>query len=207
MRDAVISLTGAPVSFLVNGEPKQMWESILVPKDGIVSIGKISGPGCRMYLSIKGGIDVPKYLNSKSTFLNASYGGFQGRLLQPGDVIKIGKKNDNVEHQRLSKLPEFSNAWKIKVLPGPYANPDYFTDDDIELLYSTKWRVHHESNRLGIRLLGPSPIFARPDGGEGGSHPSNVHDYVYAIGSVNFTGKSDIYCFKTRKKPLVVLSF
>ena len=43
-------------------------------------------------------------------------------------------------------------------------------------------------NRLGIRLQGPRPQFARKDGGEGGSHPSNVHDHVYAIGTINFTG-------------------
>ena len=43
-------------------------------------------------------------------------------------------------------------------------------------------------NRLGIRLQGPRPEFARKDGGEGGSHPSNVHDHVYAIGTINFTG-------------------
>lgn len=43
-------------------------------------------------------------------------------------------------------------------------------------------------NRLGIRLEGPRPQFARKDGGDGGSHPSNVHDHVYAIGTINFTG-------------------
>ena len=46
-----------------------------------------------------------------------------------------------------------------------------------------------DRNRLGIRLTGPRPKFARKDGGEGGSHPSNVHDHVYAIGSINFTGE------------------
>ena len=46
----------------------------------------------------------------------------------------------------------------------------------------------HDRNRLGIRLQGPRPKFARTDGGEGGSHPSNVHDHVYAIGTINFTG-------------------
>lgn len=45
-------------------------------------------------------------------------------------------------------------------------------------------------NRLGIRLQGPRPQFARKDGGEGGSHPSNVHDHVYAIGTINFTGEA-----------------
>ncbi len=37
-------------------------------------------------------------------------------------------------------------------------------------------------------MQGPRPKFARTDGGEGGSHPSNVHDHVYAIGTINFTG-------------------
>ena len=47
-------------------------------------------------------------------------------------------------------------------------------------------------NRLGIRMEGPKPQWARSDGGEGGSHPSNVHDHVYAIGSINFTGDMPI---------------
>lgn len=42
--------------------------------------------------------------------------------------------------------------------------------------------------RLGVRLNGPRPTWTRTDGGEGGSHPSNVHDHTYAIGAVNFTG-------------------
>lgn len=50
----------------------------------------------------------------------------------------------------------------------------------------------HCSNRLGIRMEGPRPKFARPDGGEGGSHPSNVHDHVYALGALNFTGDMPI---------------
>ena len=57
---------------------------------------------------------------------------------------------------------------------------------------SAEWKVHHDSNRLGIRLLGPTPTWARADGGDGGSHPSNVHDYVYGVGSVNFTGNMPI---------------
>jgi urea carboxylase len=39
-----------------------------------------------------------------------------------------------------------------------------------------------------VRLNGPRPSWTRTDGGEGGSHPSNVHDHTYAIGTVNFTG-------------------
>jgi urea carboxylase len=44
------------------------------------------------------------------------------------------------------------------------------------------------SHRLGVRLNGPRPTWTRTDGGEGGSHPSNVHDHTYAIGTINYTG-------------------
>jgi urea carboxylase len=48
--------------------------------------------------------------------------------------------------------------------------------------YTQPYSVHYSSNRLGVRLEGPKPVWVRSDGGEGGSHPSNVHDHVYAIG-------------------------
>jgi urea carboxylase len=59
--------------------------------------------------------------------------------------------------------------------------------------------VHYNSNRLGIRLIGPKPTWARSDGGEAGLHPSNIHDCEYAIGSINFTG--DMPVILTRDGP------
>lgn len=53
---------------------------------------------------------------------------------------------------------------------------------------SAAYEVHFNSNRLGIRLTGPRPQFARPHGGDGGSHPSNVHDHVYPLGAINLSG-------------------
>lgn len=48
--------------------------------------------------------------------------------------------------------------------------------------------MHHNSDRTGVRLIGPKPKWARTDGGEAGLHPSNVHDVAYSIGAVDFTG-------------------
>ena len=90
------------------------------------------------------------------------------------------------------KFLQYSHAWEIGVLPGPQEAPDFFTNEDMEMFYSTSWQVHYNSNRLGVRLEGPAPKFTRKDGGEGGSHPSNIHDFVYATGTVNFTGDMPI---------------
>jgi urea carboxylase len=74
------------------------------------------------------------------------------------------------------------------VLYGPHGAPDFFTDADIAMFFSTDWGVHYNSSRTGVRLIGPRPEWARRDGGEAGLHPSNIHDNAYAIGAVDFTG-------------------
>src|SRR5262249_1379006 len=66
--------------------------------------------------------------------------------------------------------------------------PEFFTPEDIEVLFATEWRVHYNSSRTGVRLIGPKPAWARRDGGEAGLHPSNIHDTAYAIGTVDYTG-------------------
>ena len=82
--------------------------------------------------------------------------------------------------------------WRVRVLAGPHAAPDFFTDADIEMLHDTEWEVHHHSDRTGVRLIGPAPQWARADGGEAGLHPSNIHDNEYAIGTIDFTGDMPI---------------
>src|SRR5262245_57114039 len=75
---------------------------------------------------------------------------------------------------------------------GPHGAPDFFTERDIETFYATDWEVHYNSAPTGIRLIGPKPEWARPDGGEAGLHPSNLHDNAYAVGTVDFTGDMPI---------------
>lgn len=125
-------------------------------------------------------------------------GGVHGRPLKEGDILPIKKIEAEIEEKTVSSewLPEYSGGrdiWEIDVLPGPYSAPDYFLHEDIEEIENSVYTVHYNSNRLGVRLEAQStPKWARKDGGEGGSHPSNVHDYVYPIGSVNYTGDMPI---------------
>ena len=88
--------------------------------------------------------------------------------------------------------PVLSSSWRIGVLEGPHTAPEFFTPGDLDILYATEWQVHHNSSRTGVRLIGPKPTWARPDGGEAGLHPSNIHDTAYAVGTVDFTGDMPI---------------
>ena len=187
---AVISITGAPIDATLDGEPIALWQSHHIQAGSILKLGKVELHGCRTYLSVQGGFDVPDYLGSKSTFTLGQFGGHGGRAIRVGDVLPLSKREAAYVPQSLPSdmRPSYSNVWEIGVLYGPHGAPDFFTDDDIEMFFSTDWEVHYNSNTTGIRLIGPKPTWARKDGGEAGLHPSNIHDNAYAIGTVDFTG-------------------
>ncbi len=196
--DTVIAITGAPIEATLDGVAIQLWQSYQVKAGSVLKIGKITGVGCRAYLAVQGGFDVPDYLGSKSTFTLGQFGGHGGRTLRIGDVLHLTNyisqytRQDTPAYSAKSlakKLqPSYSHQWEIGVLYGPHGAPDFFTDADIEMFFTTDWEVHYNSNTTGVRLIGPKPQWARKDGGEAGLHPSNIHDNAYAIGAVDFTG-------------------
>jgi urea carboxylase len=189
--DAVIAVTGAAIEATLDGQPLALWQSHVVKTGSVLRLGTLQGAGCRSYLAVRGGFDVPDYLGSKSTFTLGQFGGHGGRTLRIGDVLHLAEKsNGHAEYKALPAefQPGYSHQWEIGVLYGPHGAPDFFTDDDIAMFFSTDWEVHYNSNRTGVRLIGPKPHWARKDGGEAGLHPSNIHDNAYAIGTVDFTG-------------------
>jgi urea carboxylase len=187
---AVIAITGAPIDATLDGAPIALWQSHHVQAGSVLKLGKVEAHGCRTYLSIQGGFDVPDYLGSKSTFTLGQFGGHGGRAIRVGDVLPLSKETAKFIAKTLpvEMRPVYTSQWEIGVLYGPHGAPDFFTDDDIAMFFSTDWEVHYNSNTTGIRLIGPKPTWARKDGGEAGLHPSNIHDNAYAIGTVDFTG-------------------
>ena len=185
-----IAITGADFSARLNGEPVPRWEVIQVPADSLLELGACGGPGMRAYILVRGGLRVPHYLGSASTFTLGRFGGHAGRSLRTGDVLHPEESAGAIQPNAapLSEIPPISSDWTIEVVYGPHGAPDFFTEDDIAEFFSTVWRVHYNSSRTGIRLIGPKPRWARPDGGEAGLHPSNIHDNAYAIGAIDFTG-------------------
>ena len=189
-RDATrIAITGADMQARCNGKALANWCVHDIPAGAELSFGAVSGAGSRSYLCVAGGIDVPSYLGSRSTFTLGKFGGHGGRALRTGDVLHPGEPVA-VEPAVLptALVPTLGNHWTLRVIYGPHGAPDFFTEADIDTLFATDWEVHYNSSRTGIRLIGPRPQWARQDGGEAGLHPSNIHDNAYAIGAVDFTG-------------------
>ncbi len=186
-----IAITGADMCPTLNGKAVPMWTPIPVPAESVLKLGAIAGPGARTYISFKGGLDVPNYLGSGTTFTLGNFGGATGRQLRTGDSLPIHTPQPPADKRvstSISARPEIVSNWDIGVLYGPHGAPDFFTDGDIDTLFATEWRVHHNSSRTGVRLIGPKPTWARADGGDAGLHPSNIHDNAYAVGAIDFTG-------------------
>ena len=188
---AVIALTGALMGATLDETPVPFWQPAVVKAGSTLRLGQIDGAGQRSYLAIQGGLVLPDYMGSRSTFTLGRFGGHGGRALRAGDVLRLTDAAPDLS--RCTALPEmlrprYGARWQIGVIDGPHGAPDFFTSEDMAAFYAADWEVHYNSSRTGVRLIGPKPCWARLDGGEAGLHPSNIHDNAYAIGSIDYTG-------------------
>ncbi|WP_173910203.1 urea carboxylase [Acinetobacter sp. Marseille-Q1618] len=190
--DSQIVMTGGDMVATLDGVVVPMWQTVNVKKGQILKSGKIA-TGCRSYIGIKGGLNVPEYLGSQATFTLGQFGGHAGRNLLIGDMLPITAFT-STETTALAQdqIPSFSNTWEIAVMYGPHGAPDFFTKKDINTFFTQAFEIHFNSSRTGVRLIGEKPEWARTDGGEAGLHPSNIHDNAYAIGAIDFTGDMPI---------------
>ncbi|MFC3577203.1 5-oxoprolinase/urea amidolyase family protein [Streptomyces yaanensis] len=183
-----VCVTGAPAPVTVDGTSVAQWEPVTVPAGAVLEVAAPSEHGLRTYvLFAGGGLDVPAFLGSASTFTLGRFGGHSGRALRTGDVLHGGAVTAGAPVPAADR-PDFTSSWLLGALEGPHAAPEFFTEDDIHDFYAAEWKVHFNSARTGVRLVGPKPRWARSDGGEAGLHPSNIHDTPYSVGAVDYTG-------------------
>jgi urea carboxylase len=188
---ARLCLTGADFGATLDGEPVVRGAPFDVDAGQTLAMGRVSGGGVRGYIAFAGGLDIPAYQGSRSTFALGQFGGHGGRCLVAGDTLHLARAQTG-EAEAPAEPQAYEDLWTIRVMYGPHGAPDFFTDEDVETILEAEWKIHYNSNRTGVRLVGPKPEWARKDGGEAGLHPSNIHDNAYAIGAVDFTGDMPI---------------
>ncbi|WP_066723871.1 urea carboxylase [Sphingomonas pituitosa] len=188
-----IVLTGADFAATLDGKPVPRNKPVAIAEGQTLALGRVTGGGMRGYILFAGGLDVPSYLGSASTFDLGEFGGHGGRVLRVGDTLHLTDHAPAViPGPRAIEQAQLGPDWTIRVLYGPHGAPDFFAPEDVDTILSAEWGVHYNSNRTGVRLVGPKPHWARKDGGEAGLHPSNIHDNPYAIGALDFTGDMPI---------------
>ena len=183
-------ICGAPLTVTLDGAGQDMNCVFTIPAGATLRLGAINGPGVRSYLCLRGGIQVPDYLGSKSTFTLGQFGGHGGRALRAGDVLHLAPLVETGEGAALPAglRTALTDVRTLRVIYGPHGAPEFFAPAYMATFFATDWEVHFNSSRTGVRLIGPKPVWTRDSGGEAGLHPSNIHDNPYAVGAVDFTG-------------------
>jgi KipI family sensor histidine kinase inhibitor len=145
-RDTIVALGGATFGRLPD------WKPMRVPAGTTLKL-RAAVRGCRGYLAIAGGIDVPLMLGSRSTYARAALGGLEGRALRDGDVLPLGAApRDLVGHWHIDPrvLPDYSAEPELRVVPGAQAGE--FDDT----FFSSAFRLTPQGDRMGLRLSGPT---------------------------------------------------
>lgn len=189
--DRLVCVGGAATQATIDRRPLRAGTVARLRAGAVLDVGPLAGPGMRGYVAIEGGLDVPRVLGSRSTFILGGFGGLDGRPLATGDVLRLGRR-ENLLAPTPVGLPPLSDTWRLRVIPGPHGAPDHLTSDGVESFFATTWVVDHRSDRTGVRLTGPAPGWARTDGGEAGLHPSNLHDSAYPVGGIMLSGDTPV---------------
>ncbi|MDO7868649.1 5-oxoprolinase/urea amidolyase family protein [Nocardioides jiangxiensis] len=191
--DTLVCVGGGLTEATVDGRPIANGQPVRVRAGSTLDVGPVDGPGMRGYVAVQGGIDVPRVLGSRATFILGGFGGVEGRPVVAGDVLPLGRRENLAAPGSVAELlPVLGHAWELRVIPGPHGAPEHLTPDGVDALFEADWRVDHRADRTGVRLVGPTPTWARTDGGEAGLHPSNVHDSAYPVGGIMLSGDTPV---------------
>lgn len=152
--DTVVSITGADLSPVVNNNPLPMWEAVKVCSGDTISFGHPER-GCRSYLAVAGGIDVPEVMGSRSTYVKSRLGGLEGRPLRSGDRLRAGETRGEISAKKLPPqyIPEYQAENELRVILGP--QDDYFTEKGIQTFLHSEYMISIQADRMGCRLEGP----------------------------------------------------
>ncbi|MCT8138163.1 biotin-dependent carboxyltransferase [Anaerobacillus sp. CMMVII] len=159
LEDTIFAICGGYFLPQLNFDVVPMGRPIFVKKGSILKFGNCQS-GCRAYLAIKGGIDTPLVMMSRSTYEPAKYGGLHGEKLKKGDIIPVKsqklKNNFIVHNDNFSTTRWFVHSLKkskkIRVTRGRQYSD--FTLEAIENFFEKEYQLSLDSDRMGYRLEG-----------------------------------------------------
>lgn len=162
-QNALLSITGADFTPVINDQPVSLWQPILVRKNTLLQFTQWK-QGARCYLAIHGGLTIKKWLDSYSTNMKAGMGGWMGRRLEKGDEINFGQSSiyyagllkKERDLQPLGWKAAYAKVYdqpnEILFMPGPeWDQLHNISKNDIE---HEAFSIHSLSDRMGYFLKG-----------------------------------------------------
>lgn len=155
-KDTLVAVTGADLSFMINNRPAPMYTAVKVKAGDVISFGA-ARKGVRAYVSVNGGFSIPLVMGSASTGLKGKIGGYMGRKLEKGDILKSVPNSVPEVFVGYSVDPgDFKFGAEdgvFRVVLGP--EDDYFTDEGIRTFLNSEYKLNENCDRMGARLDGP----------------------------------------------------
>ena len=154
MAEADLALTGAEIGMTLNDESIDLWQSFRVKPGDVLDIQQVKS-GCRAYLAVKGGIDVPEVMGSRATYVGGSLGGYHGRTIKAGDIIQGGSSVQLAGMRKIPSImiPSYPPEILLRAVPGPQ---DDFFREGLDTIFKSDFMVSTKADRMGYRLQGPN---------------------------------------------------
>jgi len=188
--DAVVAVTGAEMPPKINGEEAPTWETLQVREGDVLSFDYLMN-GARSYLAVAGGVDVPVFMHSRSTYTLIGLGGHEGRALKEGDELSLGEARNGEAQvgKRVGDdhIPRYTKETELRVIIGLASYR--LTEESMQEFLNVEWTVTPDADRVGYRYRGGELGFVEREQPAGaGSDPANVVDFGYPIGSIQVPG-------------------
>lgn len=181
-----VCVTGAAMPVRLDGAAQPNNTVLDVAAGQTLSFG-FAAAGARTYLAIAGGIDVPEMLGSRATYALGALGGLHGRPLTAGDQLRTGTPRGTARAG--AELPEplrmpLPKQAELRMVRGLY--DARVLAESMARFLGEEWKVSSESDRIGYRLKGGTPLdfVPREPPFGAGDDPSNIVDACYPIGSI-----------------------
>lgn len=153
--DLTVAVTGGDMGLQCNRQPLGRWRSHRLQAGDVVTFTGIRS-GCRAYLALGGGLNLPVLMGSRSTNLSSGFGGLEGRALRAGDVLQTTAPSAHLHAAGRcfdqNSVPSNCGFYELRVVLGPQ---DHHFDEAVLDTFLNHWyRVSPQSDRTGIRLQG-----------------------------------------------------
>jgi antagonist of KipI len=151
--DVVCAVAGAEFELSVGSRPVPSGRAFELAGGSRLRFGRRLA-GVRASLAVRGGIDLPEVLGSRSTSIVSRMGPLGGRTLAAGDVLPAGRlPPSRMPGTTVYSLPLPRGGARLRALVGPHDR--LFTTRAIDQFFSAPFTVTLQANRMGYHLEGP----------------------------------------------------
>ena len=151
LEDRIVAVCGANL-----GANVPLWKSVRIRKGQQLAFAASAG-GVWAYVAVEGGFAAETFLGSASTDRRAVRGGFEGRALAKGDILRALDPKGHAREGRgliYSEIPSYPARVDARVILGP--QEEMFREEAVRAFLSSPYDVTSRSDRMGYHLKGPA---------------------------------------------------